>query len=402
MPELDHAQVQRGMILSQSESIPPVTMAEAQLRILPSIKGTIPDYLQAHLHIGTASVQTRLALLESASMTAGQMQMVQLRLEKPLPLVPGERFVLRANLPSATSSGLTTIGGGRILATSNVRLRRKRSWTLQFLEARLQAIDDPPRWCEVLLRENNSPLNLKDLCRHCLLPESEMQSILNTLQTQDRLCQTPNGLFLHPDIVQHLSSQILTSLQSFHQAHPARAGMEREPLSTAVNAHPEVFDLAIHTLCQANQVEYNGTVYAQAGWNARLADPDQRLCNQIAEAFRKAGWTGPAPAELAAHLQEPLGRVEKMIRLLQERGLLVRLDERLSIHRDAVAAAQQIALRLFAQKSSFSTMEFRDALGVSRKFAVPLLDHLDRIRFTVRSGNSRTPGLEAKKLARES
>jgi len=76
----------------------------------------------------------------------------------------------------------------------------------------------------------------------------------------------------------------------------------------------------------------------------------------------------------------------------------VRLDERVWMHRDAVEAGRQTALQLFRRGASFSTMEFRDALGVSRKFAVPLLDHLDKVRFTVRSGHHRTPGVEAKKL----
>jgi selenocysteine-specific elongation factor len=67
------------------------------------------------------------------------------------------------------------------------------------------------------------------------------------------------------------------------------------------------------------------------------------------------------------------------------------------MHRDAVEAGRQTALRLFARAPSFTTMEFRDALAVSRKFAVPLVDYLDKIRFTVRSGNNRTPGTEAKK-----
>ncbi len=86
-----------------------------------------------------------------------------------------------------------------------------------------------------------------------------------------------------------------------------------------------------------------------------------------------------------------------MIRLLAERGILVGLDPRTFIHRDALQAAKQVALGLFAKKPSFSTMEFRDALGVSRKYAVPLVDYLDRIRFTVRSGHDRTPGVEARK-----
>ena len=78
--------------------------------------------------------------------------------------------------------------------------------------------------------------------------------------------------------------------------------------------------------------------------------------------------------------------------------MVARLDDRIWMHRDAVEAGRQTALKLFRRAPAFSTMEFRDALGVSRKFAVPLVDYLDKIRFTVRSGHNRTPGAEAKKL----
>ncbi|HEX2971852.1 MAG TPA: SelB C-terminal domain-containing protein, partial [Tepidisphaeraceae bacterium] len=141
-----------------------------------------------------------------------------------------------------------------------------------------------------------------------------------------------------------------------------------------------------------------GTVFAQKGWKPNLPDPEEQLCNQIAAAFLAAGWTSPAAAELAVALRQAPDRVEKKIRLLVERSVLVRLDERVFMHRQAVEAGKKVVLQLFARAPQFSTMDFRDALGVSRKYAVPLLDHLDRIRFTVRNGNMRTPGVEARKL----
>jgi selenocysteine-specific elongation factor len=74
------------------------------------------------------------------------------------------------------------------------------------------------------------------------------------------------------------------------------------------------------------------------------------------------------------------------------------LDDGVWMHRDAVEAGKRVAVQLFCRAPVFSTMAFRDALGVSRKYAVPLLDYLDKIRFTVRSGHNRSPGTEAKKL----
>ena len=87
--------------------------------------------------------------------------------------------------------------------------------------------------------------------------------------------------------------------------------------------------------------------------------------------------------------------------LLAERAVLVRLDAHTFVHHDALESAKAVVLRLFAQQPSFSTMAFRDALGVSRKYAVPLLDYLDKLRFTVRSGHDRTPGVAAKAAAEQ-
>jgi selenocysteine-specific elongation factor len=398
LPELGHDQVRRGMVLCASDAVAPVTMAEAELRILDSVKGKVEDFVEAHLHVGTASVLARVAMLERTEMTAGQRQMVQLRLAEPLPLVPGDRFVVRANLPAQDQTGLATIGGGRILGVSNVRLRRMKSWTLNSLAARRDALDDPARWCELMLRESGLPLPVSDLQKMCLLRPEEMTAILEKLRASGRVVSLPGGALTHRAVVEAAAAKMLAAVTSFHTANPQRAGLAREELLSLVGGPANICELAAASLVSAKRIERQGTVFTQAGWSARITDRDQQLSERISEAFQGAGWAGPAAADLAATLSEPLVRVEKMIKLLVEKAVLVRLDERLCIHHDALEAAKQEALRLFGLKRSFSTMEFRDALGVSRKHAVPLLDYLDKVRFTVRSGHDRTPGVEARKL----
>ena len=398
LPEFSHEQVRRGMVLCASDAVAPVTMAEAELCILDSVKGKVDDFVEAHLHVGTASVLARVAMLERTEMAAGQRQMVQLRLAEPLPLVPGDRFVVRANLPAQDQTGLATIGGGRILGVSNVRLRRMKSWTLNSLAARRDALDDPARWCELMLRESGLPLPVSDLQKICLLRPEEMTAILEKLGPSGRVVSMPGGTLTHSAVVEAAAAKMLAAVTSFHTANPQRAGLAREELFSLVGGPADICELAAASLVSAKRIERQGAVFTQAGWSARITDRDQQLSDRIGEAFQSAGWAGPAAADLATTLSEPLVRVEKMIKLLVEKAVLVRLGERLCIHRDALEAAKQEALRLFGQKRSFSTMEFRDALGVSRKHAVPLLDYLDKVRFTVRSGHDRTPGVEARKL----
>jgi len=398
LPEFDHEEVRRGMVLCASDAVAPVTMAEGELRILDSVKGKVEDFFEAHLHVGTASVLARVAMLEATEMAAGQRQMVQLRLTEPLPLAPGDRFVVRANLPAQDQSGLATIGGGRILGVSNVRLRRKRPWTLNSLAARRDALDDPARWCELMLRESGLPLSAGDLQKRCLLRPEEMTALLEKLRATGRVVSLPGGALTHSAVVEETAGKMLEAVLSFHTANPQRVGLGREELFLIVGGAAEVCELAAASLVSAKRLELQGAVFAQAGWSARLSNHDQQLGDQVSAAFQSAGWAGPAAADLATTLGVPPARVEKTINLLVERAVLVRLDDRLCIHRDALEAAKQVALRLFGQKPSFSTMEFRDALGVSRKHAVPLLDYLDKIRVTVRSGHDRTPGVETRKL----
>jgi selenocysteine-specific elongation factor len=397
LPEMDHEEVRRGMVLCASDAVAPVTMAEGELRILDSVKGKVEDFLEVHFHVGTASVLARVAMLEETEMAAGQKQMVQLRLTEPLPLVPGDRFVVRANLSKQDQSGLATIGGGRILGVSNVRLRRKKPWTLSSLAARRDALDDPERWCELMLLEG-LPLSPSELQRKCLLRPEEMTALLDKLRANGHVVPLPGGTLAHSSVVEGIAAKMLEAVQSFHAANPQRGGLSREELFATVGGSEEVCELAAASLVSAKWLERQGTVFAQAGWSARLSDHDQQLSDRVSAAFQSAGWAGPTAADLATTLGEPPARVEKMVNLLVERAVLVRLEERLCIHRDALAAAKQVVLRLFAQKPSFSTMQFRDAVGVSRKYAVPLLDYLDRTRFTVRSGHDRTPGVEARKL----
>jgi selenocysteine-specific elongation factor len=398
IPEIDHEVVRRGMVLCESNAVAPVTMAEAELRILDSVKGKIADYLEVQLHVGTAAVSAHLAMLENTEMTGGQKQMVQLRLAEPLALAPGERFVVRANVAGSGVAGLTTIGGGQILGIGNVRLRRKKQWTLDLLAARREAIAEPARWCELMLRESTLPMTAAGLQLKCLMRAEEMSAMLDSLHTGGRAVPTPGGGWLHRDIIQKTATDILAAVQAFHSANPQRAGIAREELLAGLKTDGVLLDVAVDSLLGTKQIEHNGNVLARAGWSARVVDRDQRLCDQIAAKLQQAGWAPPGADELAAALGEPLPRVGAMMRLLGERGILVRLDDRVWMHHDAVEAGKQTVLKLFARAAMFSTMDFRDALGVSRKYAVPLVDYLDKIRFTVRSGNSRTPGAEAKKL----
>ncbi len=373
-------------------------MAEAELRILKSVEGTIDDYLEVQLHLGTAAVSAHIAMLEQTEMVAGQSQMVQLRLKEPLPVVPGERFIVRANSVVAGQTRLTTLGGGVVLGVSDTRLRRKRPWTLEVLARRRAALGRTAEWCEAMLLESTEAMDGKGLAAKCLLQVEEMNQVLTNLLNEGRVVRTRSGGWAHSNAVQKIAVQAQETIRGFHQTHSSSVGISRDDLAKALEVSRELADLAIDRLLAQKSVQEREGLVALQGWTVRVPDRDQARLDALAEQLRKAHWTPPSRDELPGLLGIPAPQIPPLCKLLVERGVLVVLDDRTWMHRDAVEAGKQIALKLFLRSSSFSTMDFRDALAVSRKYAVPLLDYLDRVRFTVRNGNLRTPGVEARKL----
>jgi selenocysteine-specific elongation factor len=397
LADVDHQQLRRGAVLATPDAVRPVEIVEADLELIEGTRAELQDNLEVHLHIGTATQLARVAMLERPRMQAGDRQAVQLRLAQPLGIVPGERFVVRTSLSHAEGGALTTVGGGRVLGVGNVRLRRYKSWTLAALAARRSALDDPTAWCRVMLEQAAAPLGLADLARVCVLPTDEARARAASLARAGDVLATADGRWIHAAHIRALADRLLAAIQQFHTDHPRREGIDAESLRSEAQTEHAAFDLALEMLKAHADIEVRGDAVAAAGWHAQLAPDDEEACERLATMLREAGWLALSPAELAARLTLPGPRLAGLLQVLVDRGTAVSLAGELYVHADAVHRAREVALRLFARAPTFSTMEFRDALGVSRKYAVPLLDHLDAIRFTARSGNQRTPGAEARK-----
>ena len=388
--------VGRGSVLCASDSAEPVGMFEAELHLLGSLPRALADYAQVHVHVGTAEVMANAAMLTGGAPAPGESRFVQFRLAEPLAVAPGERFVIRAGMANLAGGAVTTLGGGRVLGTSGIRLRRNRPWTLAALSARRDAMDRPAELVAVNLAEAGAAVTPDALARRAQMPGETVRALLGELRDGGVVLETA-GAFVHRDVVDAWGRQITERLAEFHKANPTRLGMPADRLAAALDAPRGVFGPAVEKLLADGAVERRGQVLALAGQGAELSAADADLCGRVASALAEAHLTPPLPADLSDSLDVPPDRLNEMLRLLGDEGRVVRLDEKVAMHAGAVEAARQVALALFRQAGAFTMMEFRDALGVSRKYAVPLLDYFDTVKWTVRSGSRRTPGAEAAK-----
>jgi len=185
-------------------------------------------------------------------------------------------------------------------------------------------------------------------------------------------------------------------MEAFHAKNPKRGGIRREELGETTETSPVLFDRVLEELKEEKKIEEQEKAIHLAGKGAIISPEDRKLYENVESALQTQGLAPAGETELAESLGQPPERVGTMLQLLIDEGKAVRLNEKIVMHSQAVAQAKEAVLDLFAQQSGFETTMFRDTLGVSRKYAIPLLDYFDTVRLTVRTGSRRTPGKEAR------
>ena len=393
--DVDAADVPRGSLICDSDVYQPASMVEADLKLLPSAHKPMKDYAEVHVHAGTAEVMANVAMLSGGPIAPGESQLVQLRMKSPLTLAPGERFVVRAPGPAGIN---TTLGGGRILDTSDKRLRRNRPWLIEKLSAMRDALDSPPDWVAIHLKQFGGAVDAETLARNAKMPLVQTEDALKKLTAKRTARKMPDGKFICCELIDQVAQAVVETLDKFHHENPTRGGMSRADLAAGVSAGPGLFDPAMDGLLADGLIEQAEMVIGLPGKGTRLSDEDRDLCDRIEQLLAAAGLAPPLPGDIAAQLGVTDAKLAEMTAVLTDRGRAVQLDRKVILHNDAVDAAKKVVLDLFAKSTIFTTMEFRDALAASRKVAVPLLDHLDALKYTVRMANKRKPGAEARRI----
>ncbi len=394
--DVDSDLLHRGKLLSGGD-IPCAAMFEADLTLLPHLPHELKDYAEVHLHMGTAETMAKVAMLEGRPLEPGGRQMVQFRLSEPVPAPAGERFVIRAAMGDWAGGTVTTLGGGRVLGASDQRLKRGREWTIAMLTRRCECLDRPADWTALMLAEAGGAISQAELARRAQLAPRQVEPLVDQLRRGGLLLDVPapagGELLVHRDVVASAQGAVQRALEAFYQANPARVGMEQAELAAEVDCPREVFEFAVARLVATGTAERQGAVVALVGRGARLSSEDARLCRRIEETLEQARLEPPLPADLAGQLGLGEAKLLELCRILIDQGRVLRLDAKVIMHAKAVAAAREVVIALFRKAGAFTTVQFRDAIAISRKYAVPLLDYFDTARVTVRNGNRRTPGV---------
>jgi selenocysteine-specific elongation factor len=386
---IEARQISRGMVLAAPGLFQSTTTLDCTLSLLPSAR-PLKNHAPVHFHCGTAEMLARVVLLEGKGMRPGSTAFVQLRLSEPGLFVPGDRFIIRQFSP------VTTIGGGSVLDNAPPKHRFGDSATVEALcilehgerETRLE-----------LLAQRAGEATAAALAARTGWKPADVLRVARTLATQKRLVllgQPPN-LLVHTPHFEQLAKILLEQLAEFHWANPLVAGLPKDELRAKLGSKgaaksapsPALLNALLQSLTLQGKVEVQGETVRLGGRAIQLTAEEIAARDQIAAAFEKAGLAVPSAPEVLTSLRIDRPRAEKLLRMLVKESVLHKVTEDLIFHQSALRQLREILARRKAQNNRLGVTDFKELTGLSRKYAIPLLEYLDRERVTRREGEVR-------------
>ena len=390
LPGLEAKEVSRGMVLAPPGIFMATGRLDCKLNLLPDAR-PLKNCARVHFHCNTSETLAEVVLLDRKDLPPGTSTFAQLRLSEPGVFMPGDRFIIRQFSP------VTTIGGGTVLDNQPERHRVRDSSVVPLLDA-LEKGGSQVR-LEWLVRQTGEALLSGLVSRTGWLP-AEVLRLGRMLASENRLLLLgqPPELFVHSEHFLGLAAKLIEQLEKFHAANPLVAGLPKEDLRSRTGAGSPLrpaapstllFNALLQTLVAQGKIEVQGETVRLAGRKIQLTPEEQAAKEQISEAFGKRGLEVPSPPEVLAKLRIDRLRAEKLLQILLRENVLCKVTEDLIFHRSALRQLKELLARRKAQSNRINVTVFKEITGLSRKYAIPLLEYLDREHVTRREGDER-------------
>jgi len=383
---VDLDQVERGMVVTVPHMFQPTQMLDVHLNLLPSAPHSLKTLVKVRFHHATFEVLARVALMGKESLAPGGSAYAQLRLEYPVFCLHGDPFIIRQFSPPIT------IGGGRVLHPHPLKHKTtdpKALDTLQRLESN-EVFEKIPVLVEA---HRDSAMDLGQLNSLLGLPESELQQQCSKLAEIGRLVMVPAPvpvLFL-PSTLGRLQRDTLSLIERFYEENPLQKGIPREELRKRVfdNLPLEIFRFCLDDLAAKRKIAVHEETVSLHGREIQLSPKGERIRELIESVYLRAGYQPPPLDELPQAVQAAPEEVRKIYFWMLKEKILVKISEELAYHRQALEDIKEKIRSNYPRGAKFGVAEFKSLFDLTRKHAIPLLEYLDREKFTRRLGNDR-------------
>jgi selenocysteine-specific elongation factor len=388
---VDTAQLKRGMVLAPPGRLRPTQIVDVWIDVLADAPRGVRSRSRMRLHIGATEVLGRVRVLdEPAEIPIGSAGLAQLRLETPIVALHGDRFILRSYSPART------IAGGAIIDPFAVKHRGKDLAQTRRLLRSLVDEDRIAKFRAFVSGAGERGLRLADVAAATGWTNDVLTSVASAAQAKERVIDA-GGVYLARDSFDRLSTSVLDELERHHKREPLARGMLRETLREKVFTHssPELFSAVIAKLESTRAVVSEKDTVRAEGHSVGLSEEDAQISARIEQVYREAGVESPSIDEVMKRAAVTIAQrtqARKILQLLVDGKKLVRIQNELFMHGAVVEELRQKLHNYASQHEPQRLIDvpaFKELAGVSRKYAIPLLEYFDREQVTRRAGDKR-------------
>ncbi len=392
---IEKEEINRGDLAATPGTMQSSTLLDADFHFLANNSRKLKNRTQVRLHVGTREILARVVLMEKDAVEPGENADIQLIIQDPVAVWPGDRFVLRSYSPVAT------LGGGVVL--NNAPPKRKRSTERD--RERNHTI------FSIYKAENDGESLIAKML--LFLEESGRQGI-----TADQL-STRLGVFgkklkkqlqgpvsgkkvlvvesesqrlLAAQVVEQLNQSILNLLEQYHKENPLKSGLAREEIRSRLRppVDQKLFQYVMTSLAKNNLIVQEGAEVHLSSHEVTLQVDEQEMQEKIGRLYKEAGLRPPNLKDVLASFAEfPEKQIRQVIDLLLQNSTLVKINEALFFHAEELHRLADTLQDYLGREGEIDAPGFKDLTGLSRKYSIPLLEYFDKIKLTIRVGDKR-------------
>jgi selenocysteine-specific elongation factor len=367
---IDREEIARGQWLVPAGMFKPTRVIDAELRLIKS-----PGKGGIRLYTGTAEVDGNMNLYRS-----GEKTLARIRLKEPVVASVGNRFIIRSISPG------TTLGGGRIINPYPLRRFSTDIATELMSENQSRVI------LGLVTDSGLSGISKKTLQAHLSDNSQAVEKLLLELQTKNEIVRfdTQNDIYVCSKHLAVLKNLISNSVVGYHETNPSSPGISKEHLKSSIKAkaNPKLFHKALSDLIKNQTILEDGPNIRMKDFNASLGN-DKDITMSIYKLLDKAGLEPPGPSEISEKLGVDMKKLSGILSFMVREGSLYRIKDDIFLTDENEAHLKEKIKAFLKDKGIMNPTDMKVITGVSRKYAIPYMEYLDRIRLTLRVGNDR-------------
>ncbi|HSS18617.1 MAG TPA: selenocysteine-specific translation elongation factor [Pyrinomonadaceae bacterium] len=389
---IDVSDIERGMVLAEVGRLLPTQIVDVQLNLLATAPKGIRSRSRLRVHLGSAEVFARVRVLNAAGeIPPRQSGFAQLRFESPVVAVHGEPFVVRSYSPAAT------VAGGIVLDPHAAKHRgREVAAKLEQLQLLLDS-DRRGKLAVFVGTSGDRGLRLPEVAARTGWTDNVIEEIVKQAQSGANAILNAEGVLIAAETFDRLRQAASDEVKRHHTREPLSRGLARETLRERLFAHaaPELFRAVINRLETDGVVVSEKDVVRAADHARELNSSDKQLLEKIGQVYRAAALEAPTLEQAFERAGINAGQrthARRLLQLLIDDGTLVRVQPETFFHSVAISQLKTLVREYAAAHEPdrlIDVPKFKELAGISRKYAIPLLEYFDRERVTVRAGDKR-------------